>query len=404
MLFLAIVVQPAFGSQEDSKWGGPGYDPALKKRNSHRFLAQEHFKNDTMIDIWVDSKETVKEVGRMDLISSDKTKLSSNRCYKAMRHITAPWSCAFQKNKFQEISGEGTIHVFDRSNKLLIKNSINFDVINKKFGHVQKSNSLQNELFVPEKVGIYFIPSPKRNKLPSLELTVFAGNGCDKAGELQITKKLILNQPNIYTKGGIIDILEVQIKGYEFQDAPQKTDISCPAVIIESRATIELNEIMTNQELQLKIVLNDQINTLGLNQHEDIIYLDPIGYSQIISWDPGENMPDRPQGLGFMTETFQEHLAKVRLNGSYAHKSNLATRLRDYIRNAGYEPLDEKLQGYPQMNPLEEFIVFVPSTKELPENFEIIGKVPYQEIPGGEKLIDVGLIKAQNINPFFVRY
>jgi hypothetical protein len=404
VLFFILLADLTFSSPNEFRWGGKGHDAALKGKYSSRFTVKSHYKDDTIIDILVDDKWTVGEVGQMDLVLSDNTKISSNQCGKAMRHISAPWVCSFSKDNFQKISGKGTIRVYDRSNKLLVQDRIYFDAINKKFGVAQNSDSSKKELVLPKRVGLYFIPSPQGNKLPALELTVFAGNGCDQAGTLQIAKEIKSSQPNMYTKGGRIDVLKVQIKGYEFQEAPQKSDIVCPGDIIESRAVIELNEVLTNQKLQLQIILNDQINTFDLNQHENVIYLNPIESLQIISWNPGENMPERPQGLGFMTDTFRERLAQARLNGNYAHKSDLATRLRNYIRDAGYEPIDEKLLGFPQMDPLEGFIAFVPFGKVLPEDFKIIGKVPYHEIPGGEKTIEVGIIKKEAMNPFFVRY
>lgn len=399
IICLFVITQISFASESEVRWGGPGYDPALKGKNSSRFTARPHFKDGTAIDILVDDKRTVRDVGRINLISSDGIQESSELCSKAMHHIEAPWACGFYKAEIQEMRGSGTIKVFNRSNELLLEDVIDFDAMNSRFG----SESNKAQLTMPDKIGMYLSPSQNGYDIPAIVLTVFAGGGCDQVGELQIAKKMKLNQPNIYTKGGRIDILEIQVKGYEFKKATPSADITCIAVILEARAFIELADIMDKQQLQLKIILNNQENVFGLNHYEDVIYLNPITTSEVVSWNPSENMPERSHGLGFMTQPFQKLLAKVRLNGSYALKSDLATRLRNYIHDSGYEPLDEKLQGYSQMNPLEQFIVFVPSEKEVPADFKIIGKVNYHEIVGGDKTIDVGLVKTV-VNPFFVRY
>lgn len=265
------------------------------------------------------------------------------------------------------------------------------------------SSHAENRLIIPDKIGIYFSPSSKNNNLPAIILNVFAGNGCDEVGVLQITKNLKPHQANIYTKGGIVDILEIQIIGYEFKKAPSLVDITCPSVIKESRTVIEIDNIMNKQQLQINILLHNYENIFEMSRFEDVFYLNPVKTSHVISWNPSENMPEHAQRIGFMTPLFQKQIAKVRLNGSYALKSDLGTRLREYVNKLGYVPLDEKLNGYPRMNPLNEFIVFVPKGKEIPEEFTIIGKVNYHEIPGGDKAINVGLLNA-NINPFFVRY
>ncbi|MCD4780948.1 MAG: hypothetical protein K8S27_10435 [Candidatus Omnitrophica bacterium] len=404
LIFVVFISAYGFTSQQEFKWGGHGYDPALKGKNSSRFAARPHFKDETVIDIVVNDKKTVREVGGIDLISSEGVQISSEYCAKTMRHIEAPWACGFNKAKIQKMNGSGTMKVFNRSNKLLFKDEIDFDAINQLFGNKPKLKSTENQLSVPEKVGLYFQHSQNDNNMPAIVFTVFAGSGCDQVGDLQITKNLKLNQPNIYTKGGRIDILEIQIKGYKLKKATTSANITCPAVIQEARAIIELDDVMNNQQLQLNIILNNQANEFGLNHYDDVLYLNPMTVSQVVSWNPGENMPARAQGLGFMTKSFQLRLVQVRLNGSYAHKSDIGTSLRDYVRNLGYQPLDEKLQGYPRMNPLDEFIVFVPNGKDIPEEFRIIGKVNYHEIPGGDKIIDVGIIKKKAVDPFFVRW
>lgn len=108
---------PAFGSQQETRWGGPGYDPALKGEASSRFTIRPQFNNIDVLDILVDTKETVQEVGHMDLIGPSGVQLTSQYCHKAMKHITAPWACGFTKDEMQRQSGEGEIKIFDRFKK-----------------------------------------------------------------------------------------------------------------------------------------------------------------------------------------------------------------------------------------------------------------------------------------------
>lgn len=258
------------------------------------------------------------------------------------------------------------------------------------------------ETIIPQKVGLYLTESNKSNPLPALVFTVYAGGGCDQVSGLKITRELKSSQPNIFTKGGRIDILEIEIHGYQIKRAVVSSDLACPAVIAEARETIEISDYMSKSQLQLKVRLNKNENHFDLNLYGGVLYLNPLDSDDIISFSPGENMPDKPRYLGAMTTDFSDRLAKVRVQGAYAHDSDLGTCLRDYIRDSGYEPLDEKLQGYLKMNPLEDFIVFVPKEKENPKDFKIIGQVKYQEKIAGEKAIDVGIEKTV-ISPFFFR-
>ncbi len=257
-------------------------------------------------------------------------------------------------------------------------------------------------LTVPDKIGLYLSQSDSGKLLPTVVMTVFAGSGCDQVGELQVTNNLKLNQPNIYTKDGRIDILEIHVKGFEFKKATSSANMTCPTVIKEARTRIELADVMANQRLQLKILLDNHDNEFELNYWDDVVYLNPVSATHVISWNPSENMPDKPQYLGYMSQEFTDHLAKVRVQGSYALDSDLATKLREYVKTKGYEPIDEKLRGFPRMNPLEDFIVFVPHKVEIPDNFQTIGECNYHEKIAGKKVIEVGIVKAIT-NPFFVQ-
>jgi hypothetical protein len=254
---------------------------------------------------------------------------------------------------------------------------------------------------IPERVGLYLSQSREDNELPDLTFAVFAGGGCDQVSDLQFTMEFQQSQPNIFTKGGHTDILSVQIDGYRLNRQQDKS-ITCPAVIAEARGSIELSKYQKGPRLQLKVILKGKANYFDLNLYEGILYLNPLDGEGVISFDPRDNMPPKPQFLGFMTKEFTDRLARVRVEGAYAQNSDLGISLLDHIRVLKYEPLDEKISGYPKTDPLDDLLVYVPGPEKIPDKFKIIGQVKYREVIAGEKTIDVGIEKAV-IYPFFVR-
>lgn len=125
-LFILLMGPTLLLAMNELKWGGPGYDPTLK--NSSRFIARPNIYNDeNTIEIWVDSQETVKEVGQMRLLSSDGQEISSLQCWKAMKHITAPWACSYYNRDVGQLSGQGKIMVENRSRDILIEDVVNLD-------------------------------------------------------------------------------------------------------------------------------------------------------------------------------------------------------------------------------------------------------------------------------------
>ena len=112
---------------EDLKWGGKGYDPDLEE--SSRFMARASGirSEQTLIEIWVDAKETVEDVGEIRLISEQGSELSSLECWKAMRHVTSPWACGFVAGQVKAMSGTGRIVVKDHSGMILLEEELNLD-------------------------------------------------------------------------------------------------------------------------------------------------------------------------------------------------------------------------------------------------------------------------------------
>lgn len=132
LAFIFLVSSILLAENSDFRWGGSGYDPALKGigRISSKFMARSHSKNSEQIEIWVDSKKTVKEAGRMVLGLDNGKKISSQECWKAMMHLNAPWACCFQKEDIKNFSGIGKVEVSDRVDNILLTEQIDFDKLN----------------------------------------------------------------------------------------------------------------------------------------------------------------------------------------------------------------------------------------------------------------------------------
>jgi hypothetical protein len=127
VLFILFIGPTLLFAMDELKWGGPGYDPSLE--DSSLFIARSNANNNdaNTIEIWVDSQETVNEVGLIQLIYSDGQKISSAQCWKAMRHITAPWACSFHTKAVKQLKGEGKITVKNRSGDILIEHDVDLE-------------------------------------------------------------------------------------------------------------------------------------------------------------------------------------------------------------------------------------------------------------------------------------
>lgn len=126
-VFIFLVCAVLYASQNELRWGGRGYDPSFKKDASSRFVARPNCCDLKLIDIWVDSKETVNEVGEMHLVSETGLDVSSTQCGKAMKHIEAPWACSFKKEDLQNLSGKGKIKIMDRSKRMILEDDIDYE-------------------------------------------------------------------------------------------------------------------------------------------------------------------------------------------------------------------------------------------------------------------------------------
>lgn len=126
-VFIFLAYAALCASQNELRWGGRGYDPSFKKDASSRFVARPNCCDLKLIDIWVDSKKTVNEVGKMHLLPKTGLGVSSTQCWKAMRHEQAPWACSFNKDELRDLKGEGKIQIMDRSNRMILEDDIDYE-------------------------------------------------------------------------------------------------------------------------------------------------------------------------------------------------------------------------------------------------------------------------------------
>jgi hypothetical protein len=129
--FLAVLLitvftleMAAFALPVVVRWGGPGYDPNIKKTSASSLFSahpdlyvpdgKAHFQ------IWVDSKKTVNGVWRMVIRQEGEKDISSTYCNRAQRHLTAPYACRFRKSDLLSRKGAGEITVFDKDGRELL--------------------------------------------------------------------------------------------------------------------------------------------------------------------------------------------------------------------------------------------------------------------------------------------
>ena len=125
-VFLFFISAVLFAATPEFQWGGPGYDPILRESKdytSSRYTVRLHPSDKEAIDILVDAKETVREVGRMNLIAADKTTVSSETCWRSMRHASAPWACTFKRPDLRDLAGVGEIATLDKAERVILKDT-----------------------------------------------------------------------------------------------------------------------------------------------------------------------------------------------------------------------------------------------------------------------------------------
>ena len=116
---------PVLARDQEVCWGG-GFDP--KARPSCRFLAYI-FKPKGEVRVRVDSYETFENVATLRLIPLQGGELVSKTCWKASRHVYAPWECSFSTIAVSKLSGLGMIIAENKYGQNLLTDDIDFDAI-----------------------------------------------------------------------------------------------------------------------------------------------------------------------------------------------------------------------------------------------------------------------------------
>ncbi len=141
-LMCIFIATTLFASQKELQWGGLGYDPTLKENKDYKYSRytarvkynyNQNYFDESIIEILVDARETVGEVGRIDLMTSKGDVVSSKACWKAMKHITAPWVCSFEKSELENLSGIGQIKTFNKSERILLEEKVDFEALKEFF-------------------------------------------------------------------------------------------------------------------------------------------------------------------------------------------------------------------------------------------------------------------------------
>lgn len=112
---------PVFAETAEMKWGGSGYE------TDNRFVARIDWNNELNVMIIVDSMETVNEIGSMQIVPLNKDKILSLECWKYEWHLAAPWACYFQRDRIEQLDGEGKIIIKDRSGQVLVEEDVDLN-------------------------------------------------------------------------------------------------------------------------------------------------------------------------------------------------------------------------------------------------------------------------------------
>ena len=160
---------------------------------------------------------------------------------------------------------------------IIIWSLFSFDSDDAEFG--------KEEYRVPETVSLFLRTTYDDEKLPVLELRAFVSGMCDQASDLEVSET---------TKEGT---MFVSINGYSYKEYIGNGD--CAAVVIESVAIIEINNFIENRGHQVWFNLNDEDSRygLGLLQDGNILRLEPIEVTNVISQEYGYNPPETPQPI-----------------------------------------------------------------------------------------------------------
>jgi hypothetical protein len=102
----------------------------MKAQNlSSRFCARQQLRDPSLVEVLVDTEITVKGTTIMELIPKRGAVLTSEMCWKALKHFTSPWACSFPRLDMDKLTGTGQLRVKDKKGRVLLKDQIDFDAV-----------------------------------------------------------------------------------------------------------------------------------------------------------------------------------------------------------------------------------------------------------------------------------
>lgn len=235
----------------------------------------------------------------------------------------------------------------------------------------------EERFIVPETVSLNLRTTFDEDSAPILELQVFAGGGCDKVSDLEISET---------RKEGT---MFVSIKGYSIKE--YKGD--CPlAVITEVRAQIEVEEFLQYRGHQIWFNLDDKDSTYGLGQDEYAMYLEPMEVTNVISHEAGINQPQNPQSLAIVFQS--DRFAVLSFNGTY-RAIDYREQLREFAKAKGLTPVDEVYKGFTQDE--QDKLLVLADDSQIPDTIPaIIGEITYDAGEFGTETVDVAIKRTQS--------
>lgn len=222
--------------------------------------------------------------------------------------------------------------------------------------------TLTSELVVPKYVSVFLTSSvEKSERIPVLVLSAVAGGGCDSASDLRTKKSLSRN-------GLIIDI-----KGYKFTKGSGEI---CPAVILESRAKVNIDADWLKQDGDKEIIfrLSGQENKYKISYSQYRVALTGIQATNVITNKPGYNPSDTPITLEITL--YPMDVAVMYLAGSVSSDKDYRTAMTSFAQAKGFMPAE---QVYPELQQTEKnwlYVVLKNRSMPEPNRADSLGELP----------------------------
>jgi len=225
-------------------------------------------------------------------------------------------------------------------------------------------SSLISGLTVPKDVHFSLSSSVEKGEsIPVLELSALVGNnGCVAASDLSIEK--IING----------NTLNVDIKGYKFKKGAGEM---CPAVMVESRANIniDLNWLKQNDSREIVFKLNGQINKYKISYNKYKVTLSGIQATNVFN-NPQYSL--NKEIIASEVTLYPLDVAIMYLAGSFSGEKDFIPAMRNFAKTKGFIPVDEIYDGITQkQNEKNQFYVVLRNyPRPDPDRGVLIGELP----------------------------